>query len=520
MDGGLLGAHQEQRQYASSPGRWWVLLCYCLMGILQACQWNVYGPIFPLVLRAFPSWTTTFLNWVINSANITFVLAIGIVAHAAACFGHRKPTLVSAFCLLVSAGLRCLPVPDSQLQKWLTVSSMLLNGIGGAWFSFAGPVLSELWFPLPERTFATAASVSSVALGQAVGFVVGPAVVGGGQTGDTAATARSQLDRLFYVEAAATGVVTLMCLVYYPDRPRHPPSEAAAAKRAASIVCTEDEEAVHSDPQAATSSTATLSTAMPSTAACPARLTGERTQQQGVGVFCALGGRKSRGVPRGAPRRQYWLLALASSIPMGVFQGWGSVLFECLKPFEFSEDEAAYLGFWMTTAGCAGALLVGATLDRVEGRLKLASAVLMLVATACYGVFSAIAAGLLPQLSRETSIRLAYATGIGGGAAFNSATPPLFELLMETVYGWADEGVGSMLSVLAGTLVQVGFLVQMAATNAGASKLWTCWVNAAAMGVGTLALLATRVEYRRLAIDRGVPLAEAGCRFDRSWGCL
>lgn len=96
----------------------------------------------------------------------------------------------------------------------------------------------------------------------------------------------------------------------------------------------------------------------------------------------------------------------------------------------------------------------------------------------------------------------------------------MFELLMEQVYGWGDEGLASMLSVLTNTLVQVAFLVLAAVSDPTSPQAWVSWLNAGAMGAGSVALLATRVEYRRLAIDRSVPLAEAGCRFDRKVGCL
>ena len=76
-----------------------------------------------------------------------------------------------------------------------------------------------------DGTAATAVAVSAVGLGQAIGFVVGPTVVGPGSPSDSPATARAQLDRLFYAEFAATCLVCLMCVAYYPDQPHEPPSE-------------------------------------------------------------------------------------------------------------------------------------------------------------------------------------------------------------------------------------------------------------------------------------------------------
>ena len=94
-----------------------------------------------------------------------------------------------------------------------------------------------------------------------------------------------------------------------------------------------------------------------------------------------------------------------------------------------------------------GALAVGAIMDRISGRLKLVSCALMAVSTLSYLVFSLNAAAFMPPLTHRASVRLAYTTGILGGCAFNMAMPLQFELMMEVLYGWADEGIGSMLSV-------------------------------------------------------------------------
>ena len=104
-------------------------------------------------------------------------------------------------------------------------------------------------------------------------------------------------------------------------------------------------------------------------------------------------------------------------------------------------------------------------------------------------------------------------------AALNIAVPLLFELIMEATYGWGDEGAGAMMTVFLNTAVQILFLVVLAGSDPDASKLWTAWATAGSMGVCCAALLFLRVEYRRLAVDRGAPLAETGCRFDRAVGC-
>lgn len=314
--------------YRASRGRWWVLLCFVLMGILQAASWNIYGPVYQVALTAFPSWTPAFLDWVINSANISFLLVLYPVALFAARQGHRRVTLVSALCIVICTGLRCLPVADGQLQQVLTVVSMLFNGFGGGWFTFAGPVLSELWFPQTQRTLATAASVGAVAMGQALGFVIGPALVGISSSNSssiiTLDAARAGMDRLFWVEFVSSCLVFLMCMAYYPDQPKHPPSEAAAAKRRPP----QHRYSAQLPPSSGDTAYAVSST--------------------GLGVFFPCGGVQSSAAARG----KYWALSIAMSVSIGVTQGWSSVFFECLQPLHVTQNEAAWLGFLMTMAGC------------------------------------------------------------------------------------------------------------------------------------------------------------------------
>ena len=72
-----------------------------------------------------------------------------------------------------------------------------------------------------------------------------------------------------------------------------------------------------------------------------------------------------------------------------------------------------------------------------------------------------------------------------------------------------------MLTVLANTIVQIAFLVVNAAGGDVGGGLWTAWATAGAMGACALGVGFLRVEYRRLAVDRGTAVAETGCAFDR-----
>mmetsp|Transcript_43385 Transcript_43385/g.131991 ORF Transcript_43385/g.131991 Transcript_43385/m.131991 type:complete len:80 (+) Transcript_43385:505-744(+) len=79
-----------------------------------------------------------------------------------------------------------------------------------------------------------------------------------------------------------------------------------------------------------------------------------------------------------------------------------------------------------------------------------------------------------------------------------------------------------MISSLLSAVVQIVFTAALALWSSGddGSTAWTSWVAAGSAALGFVALLAVRVEYRRLAVDQGTALSHTGCRFDREFGCL
>lgn len=480
-----------------------MLYVFCLISMCQSCTWNIFGPIYPAAFRAFPSWTDSFLSWVINSANLALALALYPVSVCVKRMGPRRVTQLSATMIFMCTAVRCLPVGDGQLQRSLVVLSMLCNGCAGPWLNFGAPILSELWFPSGERTVATAIATVAVYAGGAVGFVIGPAVVGcaADGSGDSVCRpeeARAAIDRLFYLEAAVCLCAMLCCSAYFPDHPEHPPSEAAAAKRARASGGRHEQPSPPCD--------------------APGVAQVDRSDcggQDGVGDIVVYFGRGRTPAPPSALAK-YWALSVGMALPLGVSQAWSSVLFSCLSTLSITQDEAAWLGFAMTMAGCASSVLVGAMLDRCAGRLKLVTSVLMVAGTASLVVFSANASGYLPS---DGAVAVAYASGIAGGVALNVAVPLLFELIMEAVYGWGDEGGGTMISMLLNTVVQIAFLLVLAGSPPESSKLWTAWANAASFAACGVLVLGLRVEYRRLALDRGSLVSETGCYFDRAIGC-
>ena len=137
VDGATVAVHAssstsgEVAQFKGSCVRWWILFLYCLLAICQAGTWNVFSPIYPAVDLAFPSWSSSYLNWLINSANFSFGIMLFPTPILISKLGPRVVTIGSACAVLLGAALRVLPLEDGTPLQVVMVISMVLNGVGG-----------------------------------------------------------------------------------------------------------------------------------------------------------------------------------------------------------------------------------------------------------------------------------------------------------------------------------------------------------------------------------------------------
>lgn len=90
---------------------------------------------------------------------------------------------------------------------------------------------------------------------------------------------------------------------------------------------------------------------------------------------------------------------------------------------------------------------------------------------------------------------------------------------MESIYGWADEVTGSMLTVFINTIVQIILMVILATLPVDVSLVWTSWVLAGSVLVAFIFMFFLRVDYRRLCVDLNQDVSDTGIYFDRVIGC-
>ncbi len=115
----------------ASCTRWWCLFLFCCLAIAQGVTWNIFSPIAPAIALAFPSWSSAYVNWVINTANIAFGICLFVTPVLINKLGARIVMIMSLTSVLVGAALRTLPLPDTVPMQVLVVLSMVFNGCGG-----------------------------------------------------------------------------------------------------------------------------------------------------------------------------------------------------------------------------------------------------------------------------------------------------------------------------------------------------------------------------------------------------
>ena len=123
----------------------------------------------------------------------------------------------------------------------------LTNGLGGMMAQTAGPIISNLWFPPNERTTATSISSLSAPMGVALSFIIGPLVVPNhslnadqqntnislidtrnAQLMKAKSAMKLKIQYLMYGELGLAILVLLIAFIYFPDKPKLPPSHSAS----------------------------------------------------------------------------------------------------------------------------------------------------------------------------------------------------------------------------------------------------------------------------------------------------
>ncbi|XP_060078843.1 solute carrier family 49 member 4 homolog [Ylistrum balloti] len=414
--------------------RWYVLALFCVLTCTETTVWNTWGPIAASCERAF-GWNVSIMALLPNWLPISFVLSSFVFSWIVDVKGIRMACLIAAGLIAVGSGVRCI-TSEPPYVTWTVNIGQFFNGLGGPVAMGIAPVLSVAWFPPRQRTTATATATAFNYLGVAVAYLIGPYMVpesdeisksqnltwNNSMTGlsenfqnatdnDDAEIHRIRHDIMImlYIECGWCVLIFLLVLLYFPAKPKLPPSISASVERL--------------------------------------------DFKSGFRVLVR--------------NKMFWMVGLTYGVSTGVLGMWEGVLDVNLKPHGVTQREAGWIGFYSIIAGNVGAILFGKFADVFSKHMKMFLIGLYVLATAAFLWLNLILNGVI-----ENSLIQIYASIIIGTLCVNASPPLFFEMACENSYPVA-EGITNFALTLLFNIAGLIFLgIQMVPNIGTAWENW------------------------------------------------
>lgn len=425
--------------------RWLVLGIFSLLGFMQGLVWNSWGPIQNSARRAL-GFTTPDISLLVLWGPIGF----------APCFlftwlmdtkGLRLTVVLAALLMSIGTLLRCIPINNLLIKRWLIHTGQLFNGLAGPVVVNAPPFLSTTWFAPDQRATATAIASLFNYFGGACAFLVGPLVVPAPNgttpllTGDLSQSndsIKEHIQALLFAEFAVTVLLFAVVIAYFPSQPPLPPSIAAASQRL-----------------------------------------NYRTS------ICRLLG-----------NFRFLMIASAFAMPLGILAGWTGVLDIIVTPLKVNQVDAGWIGFWSVIGGCVVGILCARFADFFRGILKLILLLLFSGATLSSAWFALTCFNSVTHLP-ITRVTL-YTSCILTGIFIISSVPFFFELFVETVYP-VPEGITCGFVTFLSNVFMGLLLLFLAFYHTDVS--WLNWCLTASCMFSLVLILLFKESYDRLYLD-------------------
>ncbi len=427
--------------------RWYLVLLFSVMAGTQGCIWNTWGPLATSANYVF-GWSDQTIALLINWGPISYLLGFVPFTWMMDVKGLRWASLTSAALIALGAGLRCI-TSSTPAATWLVHIGQMLNGLPGPLVMGGGPVFSAAYFPVEQRSTATAILSVFGGIGITVSFIIGPLVVpervnstdlnstlhNGNDTNHALAT--KDMMYLMYGEFAWAALIFLLILIYFPAKPPKPPSKTAAVERVAYI----------------------------------------------------------SGMKQILRNSNFWIITAVYAIPIGVFNCWSTVLPISLKPLGLNEQEAGWLAFWQGNAATVIILLTGILSDIFKRRMRLMIIISYFVATVFYMLYLSLFLKWIPY-----SLPLLYVLYMIFGPLLTAPTVLFYELGCDVAYP-VSETLANVCMTTANNIAGLIFLLILMIPN-----IATGWINWFQFGCLVLALpiiFFIKENYTRLDIDTG-----------------
>ncbi|XP_033625098.1 solute carrier family 49 member 4 homolog [Asterias rubens] len=432
----------KQTEYKTYKGRWYILAVFSLLGCLQACSWNTWGPIADTA-KVVLDWDNGDIALLSNWGPIAFVLAGFYVSYLLLVKGLRFTVLGSSLILLLGVCIRCLPVGIDNI-KWTMNIGHVGIGLAGPVLMAAPTAVSSVWFPPHQRTTSTAISVSAVALGIGASFLIGPYFVTSVPENTSSANLDpakrkqyfSEIMTLMYVECGATAIVVIAALLYFPNKPPTSPSVTASKPR--------------------------------------------ESFKEGAIKMIKSG--------------NFWIPAFAYSLTTGVYSGWTTQMPIILsQTLDVGQNVAGWIGFISNVAIIITSPMAARFVDLIGGRMK--AVLLVFLVGSC---LSCVWVALLTMEYITYNVVSLYIACIATGLCVNSPVPIYFELTAEGVYP-VSEANSTMVMAFMNNVACLIFLLIFMIPNIGVT--WMTWCLLGSVAICIPLLLMYKERYNRLDLD-------------------
>ncbi|XP_064603077.1 solute carrier family 49 member 4-like isoform X1 [Liolophura sinensis] len=428
--------------------RWYVLAVFSAVTFAQGLVWNTWGPLADSGRLIF-GWTGADVALLANWGCIIYLVTCAFFSYLMDTKGLRVAAVSTVNLVFVGSAIRCLTVVIG-MKTWIVHLGQAVNALAGPVCFGAPPLLSDVWFPIHERSTATAISVMSSYFGVASSYILGITFVHGPEhnngtnssyavgevTGDVSIQ-RSDIERLLFTECALGGVLSILVLTYFPAKPPSPPSVSAFLPRA---------------------------------------------------NYRYL-------IPRLLRNCQLWCIVAAGGLASGIYGTWLSLLDTNLGPFGFTQREAGLLGVYSSLAACVSAVIISRFSDKFSRGLKF-----MLIGLSAVGTLSYLMFSLLCQRTIAYSAVFVYITCILGGMVVNAAIPLYYEFVCDCGYPLPEGASATFLTIFNNV---VGFSFYMILQIPAVGTEWINWTLVGAVAAGMVLLWQTKNTYSRSKIDHG-----------------
>ncbi len=129
--------------------------------------------------------------------------------------------------LAVGCGIRVFVpyVPNAHNWTWVMHIGHILIGIVGLPIMIMPSQVSAVWFPVNQRSFATAFTTNAQGFGAGIGFILIAFL-----------TEQYGIKTMLYIQAEFAVFVAILATIYFPPEPPTPPSPSAQEERASFLL--------------------------------------------------------------------------------------------------------------------------------------------------------------------------------------------------------------------------------------------------------------------------------------------